>query len=397
MGQVIIKQGHVMNQNSHSPTGLLMEPPPSPSSSTSKTKGSLESLHVSPALESVYFRSFGPRPLLERTEEVKIAKQIDRSCKIIRRLLRKSFHSAQKVEDALVREQVLTALKGIFQLSGLSAPSLEHAQALLTTLGKEKGTDQTLIHSLQRQLALAEEDLERAKSQLVQRNLRLVIDLAKRYTGRGLAFLDLVQEGNIGLMKAAERFQYQKGFKFSTYATWWIRQGMTRALADQSRTIRIPVHMNEVSTKISRLSKRLAQQYARSPGPEDIGTVLQMSPGKVHETVQAFQDPISLETPMGNGDSVLTDFLADSTGHSPEGPITHRETKKHIQRILETLTPREQMVIQLRFGIGHDESLTLEEIGRMMSVTRERVRQIEAKALQKLKAPKSKRLFAAIK
>ena len=370
---------------------------PLSSPSPSKAKDSIGSLHVSPALESVYFRSFGPRPLLNRTEEVEIAKRIDRSCKIIRRLLRKSLHSAKGIEDSPVRRQVLMSLQEIVQLSGLSAPSLSHAQTLLTALGKEKGADQKLIHSLQDQLAMAEEDLDRDKSQLVQRNLRLVIDLAKRYTGRGLAFLDLVQEGNIGLMKAAERFQYQKGFKFSTYATWWIRQGMTRALADQSRTIRIPVHMNEVSTKISRLSKKLTQQYAHPPGPDDIGKVLNMSPAKIRETVQAFQDPISLETPIGNGDTILTDFLADSTGLSPEGPVTREETKKHIQRILETLTPREQMIIQLRFGIGQDESLTLKEIGRIMSVTRERVRQIEAKALQKLKAPKAKRLFAAIK
>jgi RNA polymerase primary sigma factor len=223
------------------------------------------------------------------------------------------------------------------------------------------------------------------------------VDIAKRYNGHGLAFLDLVQEGNIGLMKAAERFQHRKGFKFSTYATWWIRQGITRALADQSRTIRVPVHMNEVSHKIARISKRLTQQHASPARFEDIGDALDMSPDKVHETVQAFQDPLSLETPIGDGETVLTDFIPDSRTVSPEGPITRQETNKLMEQILGNLTPREQTVIRLRFGIGQDEPWTLEEVGQTMSVTRERVRQIEAQALTKLKEPNLKELLLAIK
>ena len=166
----------------------------------------------------------------------------------------------------------------------------------------------------------------------------MVVDVAKRYTGHGLAFLDLVQEGNIGLMKAAERFQHRKGFKFSTYATWWIRQGITRALADQSRTIRVPVHMNEVSHKIARISKRLTQQFASPARFEDIGDALDMSPDKVQETVQAFQDPLSLETPIGDGETVLTDFIPDSRTVSPEGPISRQETNKLMEEILGKLT-----------------------------------------------------------
>ena len=267
----------------------------------------------------------------------------------------------------------------------------------MLTLMPANGKTQRIVQDLCQELDRATIHLEQAKGELVQRNLRLVVDIAKRYNGHGLAFLDLVQEGNIGLMKAAERFQHRKGFKFSTYATWWIRQGITRALADQSRTIRVPVHMNEVSHKIARISKRLTQQHDSPARLEDIGDALDMSPDKVHETVQAFQDPLSLETPIGDGETVLTDFIPDSRTVSPEGPITRQETNKLMEQILGNLTPREQTVIRLRFGIGQDEPWTLEEVGQTMSVTRERVRQIEAQALAKLKEPNLKELLLAIK
>ena len=351
----------------------------------------------SPALESVYFRSFGPKPLLDRNSESELGKAIDQASGTIRTVLKKGIQLARELGNPTKQEAFISKLKEIQELSGFSAPAIEEAQEHLRLLGKELGSTPDNIPTLCHDLQSAGKCLEQAKAELVQRNLRLVVDIAKRYTGHGLAFLDLVQEGNIGLMKAAERFQHSKGFKFSTYATWWIRQGITRALADQSRTIRIPVHMNEVSNKIARVSKRLTQQYAGAPRMEDIGTFLDISPDKVQETVQVFQDPLSLETPVGDGETLLTDFVADSKTVSPEGPISRRQTNQQVHRVLSTLTEREQMVIRLRFGIGQDEPWTLEEVGQTMSVTRERVRQIEAKALQKLKEPNMKELLAAIK
>ena len=350
-----------------------------------------------PALESVYFRSFGTSPLLDRDSEVELGKEIDQASHTIRGVIKQGLRLASSMKQGPSQQELVGILKDTQQLTGLSAPAIEKVIAALRDLTSSDEKTRQLVQGLCQQLRTSKIQLERAKTEMVQRNLRLVVDIAKRYTGHGLAFLDLVQEGNIGLMKAAERFQHQKGFKFSTYATWWIRQGITRALADQSRTIRVPVHMNEVSNKIARISKRLTQRYARPARCEDIGEALDMSPDKVQETVQVFQDPLSLETPIGDGESLLTDFIADSGTISPEGPISRQETNKQVQRILDTLTPREQMVIRLRFGIGQDEPWTLEEVGQTMAVTRERVRQIEAKALQKLKEPNMKDLLLSIK
>jgi RNA polymerase primary sigma factor len=350
-----------------------------------------------PALESLYFRSFGSRPLLNKDSEIILAKEIDDASHAIRLLIKQGLQLTHGLKKCPEKEEAVAVLKETLELSGLSAPALEKLKATLMALGKANPDQQAKVHSLCQHLQKAKYQLEKAKSELVQRNLRLVVDIAKRYTGHGLAFLDLVQEGNIGLMKAAERFQYRKGFKFSTYATWWIRQGITRALADQSRTIRVPVHLNEISNKIARTSKRLTQRFARPAQVEDIGDALQLSREKVHETIQAFQDPISLETPVGEGDTFLTDFIPDHTTITPDGPVSRQETNQQVERILDSLTPREQMVIRLRFGIGQDEPWTLEEVGQSMSVTRERVRQIEAKALQKLKEPAMKDMLASIK
>ncbi len=350
-----------------------------------------------PALESLYFRSFGSRPLLNKDAEIILAKEIDEASSAIRLIIKQGLQLTNSIKKCSEKDDAVSVLKETFELSGLSAPALEKLKSVLVMLGKSHPDQEDKVQSLCRQLQKAKYQLEKAKSELVQRNLRLVVDIAKRYTGHGLAFLDLVQEGNIGLMKAAERFQYQKGFKFSTYATWWIRQGITRSLADQSRTIRVPVHLNEISNKIARTSKRLTQRFARQAQVEDIGDALQLSREKVHETIQAFQDPISLETPVGEGDTFLTDFIADQNTITPDGPVSRQETNQQVERILDSLTPREQMVIRLRFGIGQDEPWTLEEVGQSMSVTRERVRQIEAKALQKLKEPAMKDMLAAIK
>ncbi len=290
------------------------------------------------------------------------------------------------------------------QLSGLSAIALDKAENALSTALNPSDPDMKPVQATAKTLkALLDEIraarviLEQGKDELVRCNLRLVVDVAKHYTGRGLSLLDLAQEGNIGLMKAAERYQYRKGFKFSTYATWWIRQGITRALADQSRTIRIPVHQTEASHRILRVMRRLGQQFGRPARLEEIAHVLHMRPERLRETVLAFQEPVALETPIGDGDTQFGDMIPDQQAIPPDAHVHRSELTEQLDRILSILTPREQTVIRLRFGIGYDEASTLEQVGQSLSVTRERIRQIEAKALKKLKTPVIKGLFAAIK
>ncbi|HEY4551874.1 MAG TPA: RNA polymerase sigma factor RpoD [Bacillaceae bacterium] len=282
-----------------------------------------------------------------------------------------------------------------FDLNDLSVPPGVKINDPVRMYLKEIGRVDLL--SAEEEIELAhriEEGDEEAKKRLAEANLRLVVSIAKRYVGRGMLFLDLIQEGNMGLIKAVEKFDYRKGFKFSTYATWWIRQAITRAIADQARTIRIPVHMVETINKLIRVQRQLLQDLGREPFPEEIAEEMDLTPEKVREILKIAQEPVSLETPIGEeDDSHLGDFIEDQEATSPSEHAAYELLKEQLEDVLDTLTDREENVLRLRFGLDDGRTRTLEEVGKVFGVTRERIRQIEAKALRKLRHPsRSKRL-----
>ncbi len=268
------------------------------------------------------------------------------------------------------------------------APEIKQAQLKLANLEKSYGLSITDIKEINRKMSIGEAKARRAKKEMVEANLRLVISIAKKYTNRGLQFLDLIQEGNIGLMKAVDKFEYRRGYKFSTYATWWIRQAITRSIADQARTIRIPVHMIETINKLNRIFRQMLQEKGREPTPEELAEKMEMPEDKVRKVLKIAKEPISMETPIGDDeDSNLGDFIEDTNIMSPIDSATGESLRDSTKDILSTLTPREAKVLRMRFGINMNTDHTLEEVGKQFDVTRERIRQIEAKALRKLRHP----------
>lgn len=299
----------------------------------------------------MYLKEIGKVPLLSADEEIELA---------------------QNMEDGAVATEKINVLKG--RLDG--------------ALEEEKAEIKEEIKTLQRDVDKGAD----AKKRLAEANLRLVVSIAKRYVGRGMLFLDLIQEGNLGLIKAVEKFDYKKGYKFSTYATWWIRQAITRAIADQARTIRIPVHMVETINKLIRVSRQLLQELGREPSPEEIAKEMNMPVERVREILKISQEPVSLETPIGEEeDSHLGDFIKDDNVPVPADAAAFTLLKEQLEEVLGTLTEREQKVLTLRFGLEDGRARTLEEVGKEFNVTRERIRQIEAKALRKLRHPSRSR------
>jgi len=299
----------------------------------------------------MYLKEIGKVPLLSADEEIELA---------------------QNMEDGAVATEKINVLKG--RIDGASEEEKAEIKEEIKTLQKDvdKGAD--------------------AKKRLAEANLRLVVSIAKRYVGRGMLFLDLIQEGNLGLIKAVEKFDYKKGYKFSTYATWWIRQAITRAIADQARTIRIPVHMVETINKLIRVSRQLLQELGREPSPEEIAKEMNMPVERVREILKISQEPVSLETPIGEEeDSHLGDFIKDDNVPVPADAAAFTLLKEQLEEVLGTLTEREQKVLTLRFGLEDGRARTLEEVGKEFNVTRERIRQIEAKALRKLRHPSRSR------
>jgi len=305
-------------------------------------------------------------------------------------MLRKEFIASFPKNETNLNwvEKHIRAKRKYSSILAKMKPEIIRAQKKLIAIEEKTGMTIAQIKDVNRKMSIGEAKARRAKKEMVEANLRLVISIAKKYTNRGLQFLDLIQEGNIGLMKAVDKFEYRRGYKFSTYATWWIRQAITRSIADQARTIRIPVHMIETINKLNRISRQMLQEMGREPLPEELAERMEMSEDKVRKVLKIAKEPISMETPIGDDeDSHLGDFIEDTTVSSPIDSATSSSLKESTGQVLAGLTPREAKVLRMRFGIEMNTDHTLEEVGKQFDVTRERIRQIEAKALRKLRHP----------
>jgi len=381
-----------------------------------------------------YFHSLGNISILKRDEEIELAKRLEEGKEIIKRVvtslpLYKKIGASldgkdgedlnnseeEKTDEALekslkildnlmikieIADRKIARYGTLKDLKKLINEKRKHGinSIRLNTIAKEVQSEYKQVES---EVGIKIDELKakwdritkarilvsEAKNELITRNLRLVIKMATNYTGRGLSILDRIQEGNIGLMKAIDKFDYKKGFKFSTYATWWIRQGITRALIDQAKTIRVPVHIMDFYSKVTKASRELTRQIGREPSKEEIAKRLEVSTGKVEEVFRAIQDAIALQTPIGDDGTTIEEFISDKDSPSPYTNAERNNVTKQILKVLKTLTPREAEIIRWRFGIGFDKDHTLEEVGRQFSITRERVRQIEAKAIRKLRYP----------
>jgi RNA polymerase primary sigma factor len=398
-------------------------------------------------LVQAYFHSMGDISILTKDEEVELAKKLEEGKEIIAEIIqplpltkriKKDFLSDEETieleeeertsqimeltldrlemyveviydfnEDLAQYGRSLKFLKNLIKIEkgkkkarSTKLTAMEElanrAQLVFNKIEREVGIRIEQIVTLWERISRVQAFVLEAKNELITRNLRLVVNIAKNYVGRGLPLLDLIQEGNIGLMKAVDKFKYEKGFKFSTYATWWIRQAITRALIDQTKTIRVPVHMMEFYNRVTKASRELTQELGREPTDEEIARKLTVPSRKVEEVFRAIQDPIALQTPVGDEDTELEDFIGDKNSPSPFTDAEGKEISGYIKKVLGTLTPKEEKVIRMRFGIGVDRDHTLEEVGRHLTITRERVRQIEAKALRKLKHPSRLKALKAL-